>query len=66
MTFATALFDQETVERWAGYLRRVLREMAADEHQPWSVWRCCPRTSARGWWTSGIGRRRTTRASLRP
>ncbi|MBB4636977.1 amino acid adenylation domain-containing protein [Longimicrobium terrae] len=34
VTFATALFDQETVERWAGYLRRVLREMAADEHQP--------------------------------
>jgi amino acid adenylation domain-containing protein len=26
--YATALFDRETVERWVGYLRRVLREMA--------------------------------------
>ncbi|HEX6039266.1 condensation domain-containing protein, partial [Longimicrobium sp.] len=32
--YATALFRRETVERWAGYLRRVLREMAADEHRP--------------------------------
>jgi amino acid adenylation domain-containing protein/thioester reductase-like protein len=32
--YATALFDRETVERWVGYLRRALREMAADEHRP--------------------------------
>ncbi|HYH80463.1 MAG TPA: amino acid adenylation domain-containing protein, partial [Longimicrobium sp.] len=31
VTYATALFDRETVERYAGYLRRVLEEMAADE-----------------------------------
>ncbi|HEU4881110.1 MAG TPA: amino acid adenylation domain-containing protein, partial [Longimicrobium sp.] len=29
-TFAAALFEPATVERWMGYLRRVLREMAAD------------------------------------
>ncbi|HEU0054567.1 MAG TPA: AMP-binding protein, partial [Longimicrobium sp.] len=34
VTYATALFERETVERWAGYLRRVLEEMAADEHRP--------------------------------
>ncbi|HST60200.1 MAG TPA: amino acid adenylation domain-containing protein, partial [Longimicrobium sp.] len=34
LNFATALFDRATVERWAGYLRRVLQEMAADEHRP--------------------------------
>ncbi|HEX8693688.1 MAG TPA: amino acid adenylation domain-containing protein, partial [Longimicrobium sp.] len=28
--YATALFAQATVERWLGYLRRVLEEMAAD------------------------------------
>ncbi|HEU0300507.1 MAG TPA: condensation domain-containing protein, partial [Longimicrobium sp.] len=31
VTYATALFERETVERWAGYLRRVLAEMVADE-----------------------------------
>ncbi|HEX6373282.1 MAG TPA: amino acid adenylation domain-containing protein [Longimicrobium sp.] len=34
VTYATALFERETVERWAGYLRRVLEEMAADELRP--------------------------------
>ncbi|HET7461389.1 MAG TPA: amino acid adenylation domain-containing protein, partial [Longimicrobium sp.] len=29
--YATALFERETVERWVGYLRRVLEEMVADE-----------------------------------
>jgi non-ribosomal peptide synthetase component F len=29
--YATALFDRETVERYTGYLRRVLAGMAADE-----------------------------------
>ncbi|CAA9346511.1 MAG: Polyketide synthase modules and related proteins, partial [uncultured Gemmatimonadetes bacterium] len=29
LTYATALFDRATVERWVGYLRRVLEEMAA-------------------------------------
>jgi len=32
--FATALFDRETVERYTGYLRRVLAGMAADETRP--------------------------------
>ena len=32
--FATALFERETVERYAGYLRRVLAGMAADETRP--------------------------------
>ncbi len=32
--YATALFDAPTVERWLGYLRRVLRAMAADDLQP--------------------------------
>ncbi|HEX6373281.1 MAG TPA: amino acid adenylation domain-containing protein, partial [Longimicrobium sp.] len=31
VTYATALFDRETVERYTGYLRRVLQEMVADE-----------------------------------
>ncbi|HET7461830.1 MAG TPA: amino acid adenylation domain-containing protein [Longimicrobium sp.] len=31
VTYATALFERETVERHAGYLRRVLEEMAADD-----------------------------------
>ncbi|MBV9109729.1 MAG: amino acid adenylation domain-containing protein, partial [Gemmatimonadetes bacterium] len=34
VTFATALFERATVERWAGYLRRVLEEMVADERRP--------------------------------
>jgi amino acid adenylation domain-containing protein len=34
LNYATALFDRATVERWVGYLRRVLEEMAADERQP--------------------------------
>ncbi|HET7461831.1 MAG TPA: amino acid adenylation domain-containing protein, partial [Longimicrobium sp.] len=34
VTYATALFERETVERWVGYLRRVLEEMAADESRP--------------------------------
>ena len=29
--YATALFDPATVERWLGYLRRVLEAMAADD-----------------------------------
>ncbi|HEY7769895.1 amino acid adenylation domain-containing protein, partial [Longimicrobium sp.] len=32
--FATSLFDPETVERYAGYLRRMLAGMAADENRP--------------------------------
>ncbi|HEX6039474.1 amino acid adenylation domain-containing protein, partial [Longimicrobium sp.] len=31
LTYATALFDRETVARWAGCLRRVLEGMAADD-----------------------------------
>jgi amino acid adenylation domain-containing protein len=34
VVFATALFDRETVERYAGYLRRMLAGMAADETRP--------------------------------
>jgi amino acid adenylation domain-containing protein len=34
VVFATALFDRETVERYTGYLRRVLAGMAADETRP--------------------------------
>ncbi|HEX6373941.1 MAG TPA: amino acid adenylation domain-containing protein, partial [Longimicrobium sp.] len=33
VTYATSLFDHDTVERWFGYLRRVLEEMVADEHR---------------------------------
>ncbi|HEX9939684.1 MAG TPA: amino acid adenylation domain-containing protein, partial [Longimicrobium sp.] len=32
--YATALFDRATVERYFGYLRRVLQAMVADERQP--------------------------------
>ena len=32
--YATSLFERATVERWLGYLRRVLEEMAADENRP--------------------------------
>ncbi|HEX8362093.1 MAG TPA: amino acid adenylation domain-containing protein, partial [Longimicrobium sp.] len=32
--YATALFDAATVERWMGYLRTVLRAMAADDARP--------------------------------
>ncbi|HEU4556950.1 MAG TPA: amino acid adenylation domain-containing protein, partial [Longimicrobium sp.] len=31
MEYATALFERETVERWLGYLRRVLEAFAADD-----------------------------------
>ncbi|HEX9937751.1 MAG TPA: AMP-binding protein, partial [Longimicrobium sp.] len=31
VTYATALFERATVERWTGYLRRVLEGMVADE-----------------------------------
>ena len=34
LTYATALFERATVERFAGYLRHALGAMAADEHQP--------------------------------
>ncbi|HEX6368167.1 MAG TPA: amino acid adenylation domain-containing protein, partial [Longimicrobium sp.] len=34
LTYATALFERETVERWLDYLRRVLAAMVADERQP--------------------------------
>jgi amino acid adenylation domain-containing protein len=34
VVFSTALFEQETAERYAGYLRRMLAGMAADETQP--------------------------------
>ncbi|HEY7770695.1 AMP-binding protein, partial [Longimicrobium sp.] len=33
LTYATALFTRATVERWLGYLRRVLQAMVADEAQ---------------------------------
>ncbi|HEU4556219.1 MAG TPA: amino acid adenylation domain-containing protein, partial [Longimicrobium sp.] len=32
--YATSLFERETVERWLGYLRRVLAAMVAGERQP--------------------------------
>ncbi|MFL5541818.1 MAG: condensation domain-containing protein, partial [Longimicrobiaceae bacterium] len=32
--YATSLFERATVERWAGYLRRALEAMVADESQP--------------------------------
>ncbi|HEX8245913.1 MAG TPA: amino acid adenylation domain-containing protein, partial [Longimicrobium sp.] len=32
--YATSLFEQATVERYVGYLRRVLEEMAADDSKP--------------------------------
>ncbi|HEX9938000.1 MAG TPA: condensation domain-containing protein, partial [Longimicrobium sp.] len=32
--YAAALFERETVERFAGYLRRALEAMVADERQP--------------------------------
>ncbi|HEU4562948.1 MAG TPA: non-ribosomal peptide synthase/polyketide synthase, partial [Longimicrobium sp.] len=32
--YATALFERETVERWVGYLGRVLEAMAADDTRP--------------------------------
>ncbi|HEU0052574.1 MAG TPA: condensation domain-containing protein, partial [Longimicrobium sp.] len=31
VTYATALFEHATVERWLGYLRRVLEQMVADD-----------------------------------
>ncbi|HEU4556305.1 MAG TPA: non-ribosomal peptide synthase/polyketide synthase [Longimicrobium sp.] len=31
LTYATSLFERATVDRWVGYLRRVLEEMAADD-----------------------------------
>ncbi|MFL5538402.1 MAG: non-ribosomal peptide synthetase, partial [Longimicrobiaceae bacterium] len=31
VAYATALFERETVERWLGYLRRVLERMVADD-----------------------------------
>ncbi|HEX9939428.1 MAG TPA: amino acid adenylation domain-containing protein, partial [Longimicrobium sp.] len=31
VTYAATLFERATVERWVGYLRRVLEEMVADE-----------------------------------
>ncbi|HEX6037835.1 non-ribosomal peptide synthetase, partial [Longimicrobium sp.] len=34
LKYATSLLERETAERWMGYLRRVLEEMAADEHRP--------------------------------
>ncbi|HEU4557299.1 MAG TPA: non-ribosomal peptide synthase/polyketide synthase, partial [Longimicrobium sp.] len=34
LSYATALFQRETVERWLGYLRRVLEEMVADDSKP--------------------------------
>ncbi|HEU4881265.1 MAG TPA: amino acid adenylation domain-containing protein, partial [Longimicrobium sp.] len=34
LTYATALFERATAERFAGYLRHALQAMAADEHQP--------------------------------
>ncbi|HEX9937850.1 MAG TPA: amino acid adenylation domain-containing protein, partial [Longimicrobium sp.] len=34
VTYATALFEQATVERWVGCLRRVLQAMAADDTRP--------------------------------
>ncbi|HEX9936446.1 MAG TPA: amino acid adenylation domain-containing protein [Longimicrobium sp.] len=33
-TYATALFDRVTVERYVGYLRRALEEMTADDRKP--------------------------------
>ncbi|HEX6040396.1 non-ribosomal peptide synthetase, partial [Longimicrobium sp.] len=33
LEYATALFEQATAERFAGYLRRALEEMTADEHR---------------------------------
>ena len=47
-TYATALFERETVERWLGYLRRVLEGMVADDAGARSAgWSCSPRRSAR-------------------
>ncbi|HEU4881057.1 MAG TPA: amino acid adenylation domain-containing protein [Longimicrobium sp.] len=34
LNYARALFERATVERWVGYLRRVLEEMVADERRP--------------------------------
>ena len=34
LTYATALFDRETIERWSGYLNKVLSEMVADASRP--------------------------------
>jgi amino acid adenylation domain-containing protein len=34
LTFATSLYERATVERYAGYLRRVLEQMAADDARP--------------------------------
>ncbi len=33
VTYAAALFERDTVERWVGYLRRVLEAFAADDGQ---------------------------------
>ncbi|MBB4636057.1 non-ribosomal peptide synthetase [Longimicrobium terrae] len=34
LTYAKSLFDRATVERWSGYLRRVLEQMVADDGRP--------------------------------
>ena len=34
LEYATALFDRETIERWVGYLVRLLEGMVADERAP--------------------------------
>ena len=34
LNYATALFDRETIERWSGYLHKVLSEMVADASRP--------------------------------
>ncbi|MFN5409450.1 non-ribosomal peptide synthetase, partial [Bradyrhizobium sp.] len=34
LEYATALFDRETIERWAGYFVRLLEGMVADERAP--------------------------------
>ncbi|HEX6911548.1 MAG TPA: amino acid adenylation domain-containing protein [Longimicrobium sp.] len=47
LNYATALFDRATVERWAGYLRHALREMAADDGQAAGELRILPAAERR-------------------
>ena len=61
VTFAAALFEPATVERWVGYLGRVLREMAADPARRLDRLPSPPRASVPSSFTSGTGRRRRTR-----
>jgi non-ribosomal peptide synthetase component F len=65
LEYATALFDQSTVERFVGYFQRLLQAMVGNDQALLERRRCWRRRNSSVCWSSSMPRRSITTLSRR-